>query len=437
MQGRFAISFVAISLILYSSFASLQGALLPMATALLAVAWGVGAMAWAKAPMDAWSGITPILIMAVAAGHSAQILKRYHEDYERLGDSVAAVIESTSSIGPVMIAAGSTASLGFLSLVLFRVPSLRHFALYTALGIAAAMVLELSFIPACRSLLPPPRLHRRKLARQQGLLERLLALTARSTATASRALAMVGAWLLVTVIAVVGLAAINSDSSFKSYIPPHSELRRNVDAVEEHFQGTTPLVVELEGVEGSLQDPLVLRYVADLAAELRSHPAVAKVASVADLLTYANGAVGVGPDATSPLPTDRQQVAQLLFLTYSSAYERFLDRSYGHTAIWAFLRSDRTAVVDSVIQRAKRFVASHAIPNDVKVMVAGGMGPAAVAINEETTRGKVWNIALLYLVIFLVGSTLLHSFVAGSLIVLPLAISLVFFAGVKPPLITG
>jgi predicted RND superfamily exporter protein len=153
------------------------------------------------------------------------------------------------------------------------------------------------------------------------------------------------------------------------------------------------------------------------------------VTSVADLLVYANQSIGAGPDA-APMPVDRQQVAQLLFLTYSAPYERFLDRSYSRTAVWALLRTDRTAVVDSVLQRVKQFVAAHPAPSGVEVKVAGGIGPVVVAINEETTRGKAWNVGLLYLVIFVVGSMLLRSLVAGVLIVVPLAISLVFDLGV-------
>jgi len=427
MQAWFGISFAAIAVALYFSFGTVQGALLPLATALLAVAWGVGLMAWSKAPMDAWSGVTPILIMAVAAGHSAQILKRYHEEYERLGDSVAAVVESTSRIGPVMLAAGSTASLGFLSLVLFRVPSLRNFALYTALGIVAAMILELSFIPACRSLLRPPRRDARH--DHGGLLERLLAATARQTSTPARAARMVGFWLVAIVLAGAGILAIDADSSFKRFMPPQSDLRKNVDAVERHFAGTTPLVIEVEGSDGALQDPSTLRYVADLSAELRNDPAVAKVTSVADLVEYANLSVGAGPGAVPALPNDRQQIAQLLLLTYSPPYERFLDRSYSRAAIWALLRSDHTIVVDTVIQRAKRFAAAHRVPSGVTVSIAGGMGAAAVAINEETTRGKAWNVALLYLVILVVGSVLLRSPTGGLLIVVPLAVSLVVDLG--------
>ena len=99
----------------------------------------------------------PILLIAVAAAHSAQMLKRYVEEVARTGDNKAAVIESTVKMGPVMIAAGLTAALGFASLALFGVRAVANLGLSCAYGIGSAVLLEMTFIPALRAVLPAPR----------------------------------------------------------------------------------------------------------------------------------------------------------------------------------------------------------------------------------------------------------------------------------------
>ncbi len=53
---------------------------LPLVTALMSVVWALGLMATLRLPMDTWSAMTPVLILAVAAGHAVQILKRYYEE---------------------------------------------------------------------------------------------------------------------------------------------------------------------------------------------------------------------------------------------------------------------------------------------------------------------------------------------------------------------
>ena len=55
-----------------------------MLTAALSTVWGLGLMGHTGLVIDAWNVATPILLVAIAAGHSAQMLKRYIEEVERL-----------------------------------------------------------------------------------------------------------------------------------------------------------------------------------------------------------------------------------------------------------------------------------------------------------------------------------------------------------------
>src|SRR5690606_22807088 len=113
-------------------------------------------------PMDPWNMMTPILLLAVGAGHSVQILTRYYEEFGRLRlahpnetpkeINRLAVIEATTKMGSVMVAAGTIAALSFLSLLAMKVPSMQNFGLCTSFGIFAALIVELTFIPAVRIL---------------------------------------------------------------------------------------------------------------------------------------------------------------------------------------------------------------------------------------------------------------------------------------------
>ena len=117
---RLPLTFLIIALMLLLSFRNLQGMAIPMLTAALSTTWGLGFMGHTGLVIDTWNAATPILIVAIAAGHSAQMLKRYIEEVERLGDNRAAVVASTTAVGPVMIAAGGVAALGFAALALDR-----------------------------------------------------------------------------------------------------------------------------------------------------------------------------------------------------------------------------------------------------------------------------------------------------------------------------
>src|SRR6185295_6693562 len=150
-------TFLVIAGMLLLSFRSIQGMVVRMVTATLSTLWGLGIMGYTGIVIDGWNVAAPILLIAVAAAHSAQMLKRYGEEVLRTHDNRAAVVASTVAMGPVMIAAGLTAALGFASLALFGVRSIGNFGLSCAYGIASAVFLEMTFIPALRALLPAPK----------------------------------------------------------------------------------------------------------------------------------------------------------------------------------------------------------------------------------------------------------------------------------------
>src|SRR5205807_522940 len=157
MVYYFPLALLVIGLVHYEAFRTLQALVLPLVTALLSVLWAIGLMGLVGVPLDPFNTTTPILILAVAAGHAVQVLKRFYEEFERIGEVEGAITRSLARVGPVMLAAGMIAALSFCSLATFRTASIRTFGIFTGFGILSALAIELSVIPAVRACLPAPR----------------------------------------------------------------------------------------------------------------------------------------------------------------------------------------------------------------------------------------------------------------------------------------
>ncbi len=84
MGFLFPLAVLLIGLIHYEAFRTVQALVLPLVMALLAVIWALGLLGISKQPFDVFNASTPILILAIAAGHAVQILKRYYEEYAAL-----------------------------------------------------------------------------------------------------------------------------------------------------------------------------------------------------------------------------------------------------------------------------------------------------------------------------------------------------------------
>jgi hypothetical protein len=424
VSWRIPVTFVVIALMLLVSFRSLQGMFVPMLTAVLSTLWGLGLMGHTGIAIDSWNVATPILLMAVAAAHSAQMLKRYGEEVAHSGDNREAVVRSTVAMGPVMVAAGATAALGFASLALFGVPSIARFGLACAYGIGSAVLLEMTFIPALRALLPAPRRVGGEGGATTGLLDALQRAIVRRR----------GRLVLVTtavalVAAVAGAFRIRTFGSVREYMPPESMARRHLAAIEAHFPGTVTMTVLYEGPPGSTRTLPVVGHMAALQAALAADPLVVRTASLADLVKSLNRAFRPEEAGAYRLPESQELLAQLMFLGESPAFERFTDRSLSRAVVLAYLETDDSARVGPLVRRTEAWLAAHPPPAGVQVLLAGGFGPTVLAVNEHTTYGKLLNMAVVLAVIYLVSSLMLRSPQAGLFVVCPIVVTVIVLFG--------
>jgi predicted RND superfamily exporter protein len=150
--------------------------------------------------------------------------------------------------------------------------------------------------------------------------------------------------------------------------------------------------------------------------------------SLADLVRFVRQVFD--PESGGALPDDAPTLAQLIFLGSSPAFERFADRSYARTVLWAYLRTDASDVMRALLDRTRRYAAEHPLGDLATVHIAGGTGPTLFALNEHTTHGKVVNISMILLVVLLSAAVILRSLVGGLFVVLPLAFTLVVNLGI-------
>jgi predicted RND superfamily exporter protein len=414
----------AVLLALWLAFGQLQGVILPTTTALLSTAVAMGFMGYAGIPMNAWTAAVPLMVVSVAAGHSAQMLKRYYEEYVRCQDRGTAVVESTTRIGVVMMAAGGTAGSGFAALALLGIPTLAQFGLGVACGIFAAVILEMTFMLALRVVWPTGR-----ATAGEGPLSAWLGYLLRPLAVAvsgAPGRAAVG-FLVIAGLAILGYPRLTSDISAKSYWSEDTKIGHDLRVFERHFPSTTTLTILLEGPPGSMQTPEAVALMTGLQQAMAADPEVGRTSSVADFVrrTYE---VFAPEEAGKGLPLERQLIAQLFMLADSPAFERYVDRGYGRAVVLGFLDRDDTALTRRVMARLEEYVRRNPSPN-IRVLLAGGVGPTVLALNEHTVKGKVLNIAVVFAVIFVIASVLLRTPVGGAYVTAPLAMALIVNLG--------
>ncbi len=428
----FPIAVLIIGILHYVAFRTWQGLIIPLVTSLLSVVWGMGIMGTTGTPIDPWNAMTPILILAIAAGHSVQILKRYYEEYERLGDNKAAVIESTTQVGLAMITAGLIASASFASLLTFQLKTFQAFGLFTAFGILSALFLELTFIPALRSVLKPSQKKLKKPEKEDSIDRFLIALASAINGEGRKKILIGG--VIFFIVSLFGASLMKVSNSNRSQFFESTKLRQDDKMLNEKFGGTSTFYVLLqETKKGALKEPAVASAIDRLQRRLESVPKVGKTESYVDYVKQMNQTIKGGDPAFLRVPSSRDEIGQFLFLYSISGnpadFARLMRPQQDEAIIWVFMRTDDTQLAETLINIVEEAKTTDFSPLGVEVGVAGST-PVVVALNQEMVRGKAMNMLQITAITFLMTSFFRRSLLGGLFVIIPLGLSVLINFGV-------
>ncbi|MCX8072301.1 MAG: MMPL family transporter [Candidatus Binatia bacterium] len=423
---------VVIGLVHFEAFRTIQGMVLPLVTAVLAVVWSLGLMGLAGYPMDTWSALTPVVILAVAAGHAVQILKRYYEEFDLVRNSHEAIVRSIVAVGPVMVIASVIAAAGFASLTTFGITSVRVFGMLMASGILSALVVELTFTPACRALLPAPKLRETTREKTHGWLDQLLERLSNFVSQRPRTVLAIA--LALFIVAILGALRVQVDNSFRYWFSPATQVRLDDAFLNEKLPGTASLRILIEGEqEGVLKQPAVLQAISDLEDFLAADPTLGGISSIAGHVKRMHQAMNHDDPAFYRIPDNPRLISQYLLLYGMSAgpdsLSAFVDAGYQRAVIRSLSKTDTAAYSHALIARLRDFIEQRFRGLPVKVGLVGGTLGVQTAMNDTVVHDKIVNVAQIATIIFVLASLVLRSAVGGLFVLLPLSLAVAFNLG--------
>lgn len=439
MALLFPLALLIIGLIHYEAFRTRQALILPLVTALLAVIWSVGILGLLRQSFDVFNASTPILILAIAAGHAVQILKRYYEEFHSLRQqhpgstaqqiNLLAVEEALTKVGPVMVIACGVAALGFFSLTIFEIKTVRTFGLFTGFGVLSSLVIELTFIPALRAMLAPPSDREKQREQQRTVWDRLTDFFYNLVINSRKKIYLMTAALILTFS--VGAYFLRIDNSQKGYFFDSLQVKKDDTFINSKMAGTNLIYVLINGkTEGALSQPAVLEGIEKLQKQISTQPNVGKTVSINNFIKKLYQMAGDQPNADS-LPSDPQVINDLLEALRSNeggGPSAWISSDASKTVIATFIKTDSSAYLESLTEFVKKS-AANIFPNNIQVDIGGG-AVNGVALNEVLIHEKILNIAQILFAVFLVTSIVFRSVVAGLLILVPLIAAVVINFGI-------
>lgn len=326
--------------LLWRSFRSLGGMLLPLLTIGIGLLWLLGLMAAFHASFTILALMLPTLMLAIGCSYMIHVINQIGLTAEARGVIVgkAAIIEEAIGFIAVPVAVSAlTIMAGFLSLTFTSIPAIRETAIYAAIGAAMTMFLSLTFIPACLALMPEQSISFRVGlgGATVGLLERV-----GHWATTHQGLLYLATGIIV-LVSLLGMWRIQIDIDYFHFFKPNSETSVGLAEINRRLTGAVTFNLVVEGKRSEeMADPVMLKRVERLQRQAEAYRdgngrGIDRTLSVADFIKHLHRAFRRNDPLAETIPEDPQVVEELLsdrdqlrgFLSADGRVVRILVRS--------------------------------------------------------------------------------------------------------------
>ncbi len=292
-------------IVLFLGFHTIRGVVLPILVVVLSCLWSLGLMGWLNVPLSVVSNIMPVLLIAIGTAYAIHFLSRYREEIQKEKKPYDAVKEAFKEVGLPIILAGLTTLSGFLSFTGSYLKPITHFGIFTAIGVAASMILSLTLIPAILSWLRPPKKSYKALSKGTEELSRTLKRLEEFVLRHEKSVLSIA--FVILIFAVLGFTRITTSVNITEYFPKDSRIRKSAELLRNNFGGDLPIQML---VKADLRDPVVLSEMLRFEKFLRTIPGVNNPQSLADLITEMNYVM----NDRKTVPETKEGVSNLLFL---------------------------------------------------------------------------------------------------------------------------
>ncbi|WP_375416119.1 RND family transporter [uncultured Hymenobacter sp.] len=294
-----SLSFLLVTALLWLTFRTWWGVVLPLVVVLGTIIWGLGLMTACGVSIDLMTALLPLMLFVVGMSDTIHIISRYVSElgYGASKKDALRVTIKESGFGSGLSAL--TTSLGFFTLMTSNIRPIYNFGLFTGISVLLAFVLSFTLLPAMLVLLRKPEL---RVPRQEGhswdgVLGRLFAAVLR------RRQLIVAVFALIIVGAVASASRLRINSSLLDDLSKNDPVRLDFSFFEKNFAGVRPFELELKPVGGrKVFDLDVLRQTEKLETYLQTTYGLRYQASPVTLVKSVRKALNGGGLAEYRLP---------------------------------------------------------------------------------------------------------------------------------------
>jgi predicted RND superfamily exporter protein len=279
----FGISIVVTSLLVWNYAGRWKLAAAPIVCSLIAVVWQLGGLTALGFGIDPFSILVPFLVFAIGVSHGVQKICTFRNEVFKGLDGPAAARAAFSQLIVPGIIALLTDTVGFITMLVIKIPTIQELALTASLGVSVIVITNFLLLPLLLSYLRLPPSYARWVAQRRARGDALWSRLAREMRPRpSRIIIVVclalGAWAFWKSSEV----RIGDTQAGVPELRPDSRYNQDTRVITSKFSiGVDLLTVIVESVPNGCVDYEVVTLMDEFEGHIRQVPGVQSVVSLA------------------------------------------------------------------------------------------------------------------------------------------------------------
>jgi len=278
----YPIVFITLFFTLFILFKSFWPVLITMIVSLIAVIWTVGFSVILDEKINIFIAIAPVIILIITTSDVIHLCSAYILELSAGKTKKNAIIDSGTEVGFACIMTSITTFIGFMSISFTPVPAFKQLGFVLGFGVAAALLLAMTFSPILFSIMKSPDFKKFSDFKIQIALERILKKFKQKVFNNTYLILFLFICLLV--FSIYGLLHLNIETNFNERLNEKNEIRVYENFFNNNFAKSNFLDIFISSTEkNDIFDPNIFSNIIDFQNELSKNTDIDKIISIVDL----------------------------------------------------------------------------------------------------------------------------------------------------------
>lgn len=432
MRLLLPIAFLLLIMAYYFSFRSVLGVLLPLSTVILCIVWTMGIISYLGYKITVVSSIIPILMLVISGSYTIHVMQKFYDEYMDPKDNIDAIRRKIvkNLFSPFFLTSLTTA-LGMITLVIFRVRSIKEFGVIVSLGAVFTFIITILLISSVFWFLRNQKL-KISPVRDYAVLNRFLLKISGLSINYGKTIFIIS--LILFGVSIYGIFNLKIGNDFIKYFPKDHRLTVAYEKFNDNLGGADYIDIMFEGKEvDAIKSPLFLRKIDDILKFAKSeYSFVGNTFSVVDIVKRMNKELHGGDKAYELIPDNNEEIAQYLLLYSMSGnpgdFNSIVDSDNQRTKVRVMLKTSEQDDHKRIYHGLSEYAKKH-FDDSINVEF-GGSAVFWLAQIGYIVIGKIENIIMAILIVLLVNCFAFRSFKFGLVSIIPLTLASLFTFGV-------